>query len=325
MINVGIVGCGNMAMGYHIPSLQRVKEAKIKAICDKDEKQLEKAIKLVQTTSYYDYNEMLANENLDAVYVLTPPITHKEIVLKALEGDCHIFCEKPPALEVKDVREMCEKAKIYSKVLFFGFNRRFSPLYTKVKEITRIDGIDLLLLEKTREGASFIDENLIRRRCKLHGSMLTSFIVHFIDVAKWICGKVKEVSFHSSYIVNLSVCPGSAAGLIEHQTGAKTLIYFYSQAGKSFERSTMHKNLMTVQTYGGMFEKSKAVITTPESSQIFYSPKDTLERGGFLQETAYFIQMMKRRKHRVFPDDDVAETLELAIKFNDSFGSKECE
>ncbi|MEN9937860.1 MAG: hypothetical protein RLZZ387_4439 [Chloroflexota bacterium] len=76
---------------------------------------------------YADYNALLADGDIDAVSVALPNFLHHPASVAALRAGKHVLCEKPPALNYEQAREMAELASSSGKLLAFAFQRRFSP------------------------------------------------------------------------------------------------------------------------------------------------------------------------------------------------------
>ena len=86
-------------------------------------------------SSDLDYQALLDDENVDAVYLPLPNGVHKEWVLKAAAAGKHILCEKPMSLTEADVREMFAAAKAHGVLLEEAYAYRHAQLAQKVKEI----------------------------------------------------------------------------------------------------------------------------------------------------------------------------------------------
>jgi len=137
MLKVGIVGCGGIANGKHMPALKRVKEVEMVAFCDIIVEKAEKAAKEFGTQGakvYADYNEMLAKEKLDVVHVCTPNKSHSPISIAAMEADCHVMCEKPMAKTYEDAKKMLDAQKRTGKKLTIGYQNRFRADSTYLKK-----------------------------------------------------------------------------------------------------------------------------------------------------------------------------------------------
>ncbi len=126
-LRVGIIGCGGIANGKHLPSLKALNRVDIVAFCDLIIEKAEKAAKEYGTPDakvYTDYKELLKDESIDVCYVLTPNRSHADISIDALHAGKHVMCEKPMAKCAADARRMVEAAKETGKKLTIGYQHR---------------------------------------------------------------------------------------------------------------------------------------------------------------------------------------------------------
>lgn len=133
---VGIVGCGGIANGKHLPALKALPNVKMVAFCDLIRERAEKALKEygAEGAKVYDtYEELVADPTIDVVHVLTPNKAHAPISIAAMEAGKDVMCEKPMAKTAADARAMVECAKRTGKTLTIGYQNRFRPdsLYLK--------------------------------------------------------------------------------------------------------------------------------------------------------------------------------------------------
>lgn len=127
-LKIGIIGCGGIANGKHMPSLVKLPQVELVAFCDLILERAEQAARQFGAPGarvYQDYQELLAQEELDVVHICTPNSSHVEITIAALEAGCHVNCEKPMAKTAKDARAMVEAAKRTGKKLTIGYQSRF--------------------------------------------------------------------------------------------------------------------------------------------------------------------------------------------------------
>lgn len=126
-VRIGIIGCGGIANGKHLPALSKLEAVALVAFCDLIPERAEKACRQYGTedaTWYTDYHELL-KQQLDVVHVLTPNAAHAPLTIAALEAGCDVMCEKPMAKTAKDAQAMLEAAKRTGQLLTIGYQNRF--------------------------------------------------------------------------------------------------------------------------------------------------------------------------------------------------------
>ncbi|MCL2202419.1 MAG: Gfo/Idh/MocA family oxidoreductase [Defluviitaleaceae bacterium] len=135
-LKAGIIGCGGIANGKHMPYLAKTGRAEMVAFCDIVKERATKAAKEYGTPGakvYTDYKKLLKDTALDMVYVLTPNKSHSVITIDALESGKHVMCEKPMAKTAKEARAMVAAAKRTGKVLTIGYQTRFAAASQNIK------------------------------------------------------------------------------------------------------------------------------------------------------------------------------------------------
>ncbi|MDR1096545.1 MAG: Gfo/Idh/MocA family oxidoreductase [Tannerella sp.] len=145
---MAIIGCGNRSKTI-ISALNDVPEIEIIALCDIVPHKMEQRAQLIKSGDkpkfIKELKEVLQMEQLDAVAVVTPNETHKDIVIESLEAGKHVFCEKPMALTVADCNEMIGAVGRTRKALQIGTQRRHAPSYKKLIEIIRTRPVGQIL------------------------------------------------------------------------------------------------------------------------------------------------------------------------------------
>jgi Predicted dehydrogenases and related proteins len=129
-LKVGIIGCGGIALGKHLPSLSKLPEVELVAFCDDVEEKARHAAEKFGGESakvYTDYRELLKDASIDVVHICTPNATHAEISIAALEAGKHVNCEKPMAKTAAEARKMYEASLKTDKKLTISYQNRFRP------------------------------------------------------------------------------------------------------------------------------------------------------------------------------------------------------
>ena len=137
-LRIGIIGCGGIANGKHLPSLKAINRADIVAFCDLIPERAEKACAeygAEGAKTYTDYHRLLEDKSIDVVYVLTPNRMHAQVSIDALNAGKHVMCEKPMAKTAADARAMVEAAKKSGKKLTIGYQHRHKPEARYLKSV----------------------------------------------------------------------------------------------------------------------------------------------------------------------------------------------
>ncbi|GHT59768.1 oxidoreductase [Spirochaetia bacterium] len=126
-LKYGLIGCGGIANGKHLPALQKLQDVEICAFCDTIIERAEKANRDYSDGKgkvFKDYHELL-KEDLDAVFVLTPNISHAPISIDALKAGKNVLCEKPMAKSYAEAKAMLDARDKSGKLLTIGYQNRY--------------------------------------------------------------------------------------------------------------------------------------------------------------------------------------------------------
>lgn len=157
-LGVGIIGCGGIANGKHMPSIKKLEGLEMVAFCDIIRERAEKAAKEYGTPDakvYTDYKELLADANVNNVRVLTPNRLHAQISIDAMRAGKHVLCEKPMAANYADALRMLDAQKETGMVLTIGYQHKFDPDVMYAKEEAKKNAFGEIYFAKA---------NVIRRR-----------------------------------------------------------------------------------------------------------------------------------------------------------------
>lgn len=138
-VNWGIVGCGNVCERKSGPAMYKTPHSALAAVMRRDaEKVADFARRHNVPKSYTDAAALIADPEVDIVYVATPPGTHRELAVQALEAGKPVYVEKPMAMNHAECLEMIAAAEKAGQKLFVAYYRRALPCFLKVKEL--LDG-----------------------------------------------------------------------------------------------------------------------------------------------------------------------------------------
>ncbi|MBC1210313.1 Gfo/Idh/MocA family protein [Listeria booriae] len=195
-LKIGIIGCGGIANGKHMPSLKSVAEAKMVAFCDIVE---ERAVKAkadfgdANASVYTDYKELLADKTIDVIHVCTPNISHAEISIAAMEAGKHVMCEKPMAKSTEEAQSMIDASKKTGKKLTIGYQNRFRKDSQFLQEVCANNELGEIYYAKAKAirrravptWGVFLDEEA------QGGGPLIDIGTHALDLTLWMMDNYK--------------------------------------------------------------------------------------------------------------------------------------
>ncbi len=198
-IKVGIVGCGFIALGKHLPNLALMEDVEIAAFCDIIKEKAEKACAQFGVSDakvYTDYRDLIARKDIDVVHVCTPNSTHAEITNAALNAGKHVMCEKPMAKTAAEARSMLDAAKATGKKLTIGYQNRFRQDSQFIKKLCEAGELGDIYLGKAfatrRRGVPtwgvFMNKEL------QGGGPLIDLATHALDLTLWMMDNYEPVS-----------------------------------------------------------------------------------------------------------------------------------
>ena len=191
---VGLIGLGRLGRVYARDLAGRIAETRLVAVADPVVSLAQEVAEEFDVAKHYsDPLALVDDPAVDALVIVSPTHTHRELVVAAAARRKPTFCEKPPALALDDVRAM--QQAIAGAGMFFqmGFMRRFDAGYASAKKQIEAGRIGMPLVFKSTSRDPF-RPSLEYANPKSSGGMLIDMGIHDFDLARWFMGDVKTVS-----------------------------------------------------------------------------------------------------------------------------------
>lgn len=137
-IRCAVLGTGGRGRRAHIRSILNVPGARVVAICDPKQEALDEALAMFEDekpTTYTYHRELLDKEDLDAVFIASPPLPHRAQIVDTMQRNLHCYAEKPVVLTVNDVEEVEQEAKKSKGILQIGQQLRYGTGYRKITQM----------------------------------------------------------------------------------------------------------------------------------------------------------------------------------------------
>ena len=198
MIKFGLVGCGRIAKRHsELLGHNQIENSSLVAVCDIDEEKAKKIGEQFDVPYYTDMDEMMRNENVDVVSVLTESGNHAQHVANLAKYGKHIVVEKPMALTVEDTENMIYACDANDIKLFVIKQNRFNVPVVKLREALDAGRFGKLTLGTVRvrwaRHQAYYDQDPWRGTWAMDGGVLTNQASHHVDMLEWMMGDVESV------------------------------------------------------------------------------------------------------------------------------------
>lgn len=193
ILNTGVIGLGRMGAVYARYLAHRVAGARLVAVADPNADRLQQfAEEIPGVRQYSDHRELLDDPDVEAVLVVTPTSTHKQVVLDAVARRKAIFCEKPIALELDDAHAIVAAVEQAGVFFHAGFQRRFDPGYLAAKRKIEEGAIGRPILMSAISRDPF-PPPLEFCDVRKSGGLIADMGIHDFDLGRMFLGEVSSV------------------------------------------------------------------------------------------------------------------------------------
>ena len=194
MLNVGLIGYGNMARS-HGQLLDKHEGVRLVAVADaRSERREMAAADHEGITLYEDGRDLIARESCQVIFVCCPTFLHTEMTIRALEAGRDVFCEKPMGLSVDQCDQMIEAERRTDRTLMIGQVLRFWPEYVYLKDtldsgrLGKLNALSMMRVGGVSVGWDnwYLDE-------ERGGMQIFDRHIHDTDAILWMLGKPQAV------------------------------------------------------------------------------------------------------------------------------------
>lgn len=229
--NVALVGCGNISYN-HLTAIAALDNVNLVALCDTKPERAEarKNEFKLDAKIYTDYEEMLANEKLDAVHIATPHYLHAPMTIAALERGINVFLEKPLCINRDEIKAMLEaEAKSTARVCV-SFQNRFNSSFMYAKHLIDEDGgaVSGYGTVFWYRNAPYYTESGWRGSYKTEGGgVMINQAIHTIDMLIQFLGKPVKIKATTAnhHLKDIIEVEDTCEGLVTFESGAEANFY----------------------------------------------------------------------------------------------------
>ncbi|GAB6009935.1 Gfo/Idh/MocA family protein [Dysgonomonas reticulitermitis] len=223
----GIIGAGDVCEKKSGPAFYKIEHSSLEAVMRRDkEKAKDFAIRHNVKKYYADANELINDPDVDAIYVATPPQSHKEYTIMSLRAGKPVYVEKPMAMNYAECTDMLEASKDTGQKLFAAYYRRALPYFLKVKElletqaIGKILSVDVKYLRPASEADKDIDTQPWRVKKEIAGDgYFFDMAPHTLDILDFLLGEITEAKGFAQNLGGFYKVADTVSATLKFQSG----------------------------------------------------------------------------------------------------------
>jgi predicted dehydrogenase len=218
-VGFAVVGLGKIARGSVLPAFRNCRNAKLLAIVGRDPHKTVPLARTFRAASHYhsdNYAGCLANPDVAAIYIATPPSEHLQLTIQAAQAGKHVLCEKPLAANIEQSAAMVEACRRSRVLLMTAYRKFYEPSALALKQLIRsgklgrIDVIHTAFSELYVPGVSpswLVDSKVAG------GGPLMDLGVYCVNTTRWLVGQDPTSVTAQSWVNNTDKFQGVEEGI----------------------------------------------------------------------------------------------------------------
>ena len=318
-VNIGVIGVGHLGV-HHASHLAKIKNANLVGVFDTNLERAEEISKKINTAIFQSVDNLL--ENVEAVSIVTPTPTHRDVAEKCIKKGKHVFIEKPITSSVKDAEHLIELSKKHNVIIQVGHIERFNPALLALSNLE----IDPKYIEVHRM-APFMSRGT-------DVPVVLDLMIHDIDlILSFISSPVKEIYANGVSIMTNSVDIANAR--IKFENGSIANITSSRVAKDRVRKIKIFQQdlYVTIDFLAGISEVYKAmgasqsdpdaIMSAPlvekdgKHRQIFYEKPKVKKTDALKAELKNYLNAVLGKEKPMVDGFAGKQALDVAIKIHD--------
>ncbi|MFL5589513.1 MAG: Gfo/Idh/MocA family protein [Ktedonobacteraceae bacterium] len=273
-LRFGIIGCGVIG-SLHAEAITSLPDAQLVAVADSIPERAQKLAEAFHVTPYSDFQEMLADEQLDVVDICTPSGQHGEEACQVMRSGRHVIVEKPMEIRRAAIEEMLRAQQETGVKLAVISQHRFDPVTSQVHDLVEEQAFGRLVLGNAIipwwRSQAYYDSGAWRGTWELDGGgVLMNQSIHSIDLLQWLMGPVRSVFAYTDTLVHRMETEDVGVAVLRFANGALGTIAATTGAYPGVSTR--------IEIYG---DKGSAVIEDDHLSYLHLARDDREEVGPY--------------------------------------------
>jgi predicted dehydrogenase len=224
-VNFGVIGAGGIAFRKTIPGMLKARNCRLVAVMDPVGVE-RVAAAFGGPKAYRNEADLLADPQVDAVYIASPVHCHAHEIIMAAEAGKHILCEKPLCLNLRQAKEAVAACREHKVLLQEGYMMKFHGAHAKIKELIDAGRLGKIVSMRAQLSCWYPRiEGAWRQDPKLGGGgALIDMATHLYDLLEYFAGPIRRVAALVGTLVQDYRSDDASTTLLEFKSGAHATI-----------------------------------------------------------------------------------------------------
>ena len=330
-LRIGIAGLGRLGKRHAENLARRVPGARLVAACSPVAEEREWARRTLGVEhAEAELSGLLAREDVDAVFLVTPTSLHPQQIVEALQAGKHVFCEKPLALDLAECRRVEAEAAKHPKLkVMIGYGRRFDPSYSDAHAKVAAGAIGTPFLVRSQNLDMNDPSGFFVRFAPTSGGIFLDCSVHDIDLARWFLGSPRPLRVFATGTIaihrGLEEFGDVDNGIATCEFEGGKLACFYAS------RTMAHGHETSTEVFGTAGRL--AIGTNPRLDRVDISDAHGVRNEctptfyerfeeAFLRETLEFVRAVAEDRVPALTLNDATEATRIGIALRESLHTR---
>ena len=254
-LRIGVIGCGRIARGIHLPVLVRLAGVRVVSVAEPDEENRSAAVAIARgATPHEDYRGLLEAGGIDAAVICVPPHLHAPAAIAAFDAGLHVYVEKPLVPSLAESAPVVEAWRRAGTIGMIGFNFRFHPQIASIRQRIGDGAIGTPL--GVRGVFSILPHELPdwKRTRSTGGGVLLDLVSHHVDLVHHLLGDdVLRV-----YATSRSIRGEADHAAVQLELASGVMVQLFASLG------AVDENRLEVFGTGGKLVMDRIELVRPE-------------------------------------------------------------